>query len=104
MGADPFAKVKSMIKGMLTKLNEKQAQDSKQGAFCDEEMGKTTKSQKRKGEDVQKMKDRIASLTADLTQTKADIATATKDMADITSATGEAKTIRVRSQARENVD
>merc|ERR1719359_292213 len=74
-GADPFKKVKSMIAGMLKKLEEKQAQEARHAAWCDHEMGKTTKAQKRKQEDVQKMKDRLDALDAELTQTKADITT-----------------------------
>lgn len=93
-GTDPFAKVKSMLKSMLSKLNEKQAQESKHAAWCDKEMSSTTKNKRRKEEDVQKTKDRLASLSATLEQTIADIETATKDMNDLKEATATAHGIR----------
>jgi len=92
--ADPFNKVKTMIKGMLMNLNKKQAQESNHAAFCDKEMGKTAKSEKRKEEDVQKMKDRLDALSADLTQTKADIVDANKDLKEINGAVAESLKIR----------
>jgi len=93
-GADPFKKVKSMIKGMLEKLKAKQAQESKHAAWCDKEMGKTSKAQKRKTEDVQKMKDRLDSLAAELTQVVSDIAGTSKDLKQMNEATGAALAIR----------
>merc|ERR1719456_1156413 len=98
-GADPFAKVKSMIQGMLKKLQEKQAQESRHAAWCDHEMGKTTKAQKRKQEDVQKMKDRLDALDAELTQTKSDIEEVTKDLKDMTEAMAGALEIRNKEHA-----
>mmetsp|Transcript_96825 Transcript_96825/g.153316 ORF Transcript_96825/g.153316 Transcript_96825/m.153316 type:complete len:715 (-) Transcript_96825:54-2198(-) len=92
--ADPFAKVKTMIKSMLEKLEDKQAQESKHAAWCDHEMGKTAKDKKRKEEDVQKMKDRLDALSADLTQTTADLATVTSDLASLTASIATAEKIR----------
>jgi len=93
-GADPFKKVKTMITGMLKKLQEKQAQESRHAAWCDHEMAKTTKAQKRKQEDVQKMKDRLEALNAELTQTKSDIETLTGDLKDMNEAMAAALAIR----------
>jgi len=93
-GTDPFAKVKSMITGMLKKLKEKQAQEARHAEWCDHEMGKPTKAQKTKGEDVQKLKDRLDALDADLTQISADIVTRTKDLQDINEAVAAALKIR----------
>jgi hypothetical protein len=94
--ADPFAKVKTMIKSMLEKLEDKQAQESKHAAWCDHEMGKTTKDKKRKEEDVQKMKDRLDALSADLTQTTAELVTVTADLAALQASVAEAKRIRAK--------
>jgi hypothetical protein len=92
--ADPFAKVKTMIKGMLEKLEDKQAQESKHAAWCDSEMSKTAKNEKRKEEDVQKMKDRLEALSADLTQTTADLQTVTGDLAAMVASMKESEKIR----------
>jgi len=99
-GADPFAKVKTMIQGMLKKLQEKQAQESRHAAWCDTEMMKTTKSQKRKQEDVQKLKDRLDALDAELTQSKSDIETLTKDLADMNAAMAGAQKIREKEHTQ----
>merc|ERR1712194_554253 len=42
--ADPFKKVKTMLRGMLRKLNSQQAQDTKKAAWCDDETAKSTKA------------------------------------------------------------
>lgn len=97
-GADPFGKVQSMIKGMLTKLNEQQAREATQAAFCDTEMKKTTMDQKRKGDDVQKLKDRMDALSSELTEVKADIADASKDLKEIGNATAEAINVRKKEK------
>jgi len=94
--ADPFNKVKSMIKGMLMRLNKKQAQESSHAAFCDKEMAKTAASDKRKEDDVQKMKDRLDALSADLTQTKADLVDANKDLKEINGAVADSVKIRAK--------
>jgi hypothetical protein len=92
--ADPFAKVKTMIENMLKKLKDKQASESVHAAWCDKETEKTALSQKKKKEDVQKMKDRLAALEADLTQTTSDIATLTGNLQDMGEAAAEALKIR----------
>jgi hypothetical protein len=98
--ADPFKKVKSMIRGMLEKLTAKQAQEAKHAAWCDREMGRTAKDKKRKEDDVQKMTDRLDALGADLTQLKADIETSTGDLKKITESHAAAKVIRDKEKVQ----
>jgi len=98
-GEDPFAKVKNMIRAMLKKLNDKQAEETRHAAWCDHEMGKTSQNQKRKGEDVQKVTDRLEALSAELTEIKDDIVTTTKDLKEVTGALAAALTIRQREHA-----
>jgi len=99
-GADPFAKVKTMIQGMLKKLKDKQASEGKKNAWCDTEMGKTAKAQKRKLQDVQKNTDRLDSLDADLTQIKADIETLGGDLKSISEASAGALVIRGKEKTQ----
>merc|ERR1719215_7612 len=66
--ADPFAKVKTMLRGMLRKLNGQQAQDVKRAAWCDDETAKSTKEQALRQTDVQKLKDRIEEMDARLVE------------------------------------
>jgi len=95
---DPFAKVKNMIKGMLEKLMAKQAQESKHAAWCDHEMGKTTKDQTRKEKDVQKLKDRLEALTAALSETKEDLITISGDLKDMQEASSSAVALRQKEK------
>merc|ERR1719329_1980140 len=83
---------------MLKKLKDKQASEGRHNAWCDKEMGKTAKGQKRKTEDVQKMKDRLDSLDADLTQVKADIESLGKDLKDMNDAQAAALVIRQKEK------
>jgi len=91
---DPFKKVKSMLKGMLQKLKAKQAQESEHAAWCDHEMGKSTKEQTRKEDGVQKLKDRLEALSSDLTTTTADIASVSKDLKDMKESMADASSLR----------
>jgi hypothetical protein len=44
-GADPFVKVKDLLKGMIQKLEEENAAQAAEKAYCDKELSKTTKEQ-----------------------------------------------------------
>jgi len=88
--ANPFNKVKSMVKGMLDKLMDQQAKESTHAAFCDREKHMTAKKTERKEDQVAKMESRLEALAADLDETKADIVTAGKDLVEVTNATAAA--------------
>lgn len=77
---DPFGKVKSMVRSMLRKLSEEQAQDQKHAAWCDSELAKSTKSKEDRETDVQKLKDRIEEMDAELAQLNDDIKNLNKDL------------------------
>merc|ERR550537_87197 len=81
---------------MLRKLEDKQAEESKHAAWCDSEMGKTTKQLKKKGDDVQKTNDRLEALLADLAESKSDINDVTKDLKEMTASMTAAKTLRAK--------
>jgi len=98
-GGDAFADVKSMVKGLLKKLNAEQAKEATQESFCQEEIAKTAKSKQKKERDIDKMRARLDSLSAELTETKADISTASKDLEQVKEAMTEALRIR-RKESR----
>jgi len=99
--ADPFAKVKSMIKSMLENLMARQAQETKHDAWCDKELSATTRDKKRKDEDIQKMNDRLDALTAELTQTRADLVTLHNDFTQLNASVVEATGLREKEHERE---
>jgi len=63
-------------------------------------MGKTTKSQRRKEDDIQKIKDRLEALQADLAETNDDIKSTTNDLKDMEESLSEA--LSVHQKEHEN--
>jgi len=57
--ADPFAKVREMVEGMLAKLQQEAAEEATHQAFCNEEMSKTEKSKSIKEQDIAKTDARL---------------------------------------------
>jgi len=98
--ADPFGKVKSMVRSMLRKLSEQQAQDQTKAQWCDAELAKSTKSLEARQTDVQKLKDRTEEMDANLAQLKDDIKNLNKDLSEMRTATAEATKIRT-AEAKE---
>jgi len=74
--ADPFAKVKKMIDGMITRLLEEANQDTLHEQFCDTEMGKSKITRNKLAEDID-------SLAAAVDAGKAEIIFRQKRIADI---------------------
>merc|ERR1719359_1889881 len=71
--ADPFGKVKDMLTGMIEKLEKEQAEEAEHKAWCDEEMGKTTKQKSVKDA-------RLNELTIRLEKAQADVTKLTEEM------------------------
>lgn len=75
-GEDPFAKVKSLITDMLTKLEEDAQADASHKAYCDEEMTKTAEKKEELTNAVDKLVtkiDKAASMSAKLKEESAEL-------------------------------
>jgi len=91
---DPFAKVRGLIDGMLEKLTREAAEAATKEAFCQEEIGKSKKSQADKSATADKHKTRMdlaATTIATLTQT---VQTLTAEVAEIDRTQAEATQLR----------
>merc|ERR1719231_1721933 len=58
-GSDPFVKIRGLIEDMIAKLLKEAQEEATQKAFCDEEMGKSKKSQAEKTMTLDKLNSRI---------------------------------------------
>jgi len=94
MLTDPFAKVKKLIDGMITRLLEEAKEDADHEGFCDEEMGKSRVTRTRLQEDIDALdaavEDGKASILA-LTESTGEL---TKEVAELVAAMKEAGEIR----------
>lgn len=64
--ADPFAKVKKMMEGMITKLLNEAAEEKEHKAWCDGEIAKTEKQQKFHLRNQEKFSSRVEQLIAEI--------------------------------------
>merc|ERR1719362_1139372 len=80
--ADPFRKVKKMIKDLITKLMEEANEEAEHKGWCDTELATNEKTRKEKTEAVE-------TLHAEIDQLEASIAKLTSDIADLSKAVGE---------------
>merc|ERR1719333_1706420 len=74
--ADPFAKIKGMIEEMIAALLKQAEEEATQKAFCDEEMGKSKKSQEDKSSKLDKYQVRMDKASSG----KAELDTSIKEL------------------------
>jgi septal ring factor EnvC (AmiA/AmiB activator) len=97
--ADPFSKVRSMIEDMIAKLLQEAAEEATQKAFCDEEIGKSKKSQAEKEESLDKTNTRIAKGESSVAKLSELVATLSKEIAEIDASVAESTAIRNKEKA-----
>jgi hypothetical protein len=97
--SDPFVKIRGLIEDMIAKLMKEAQEEATQKAFCDEEMGKSTKAKEEKTMTLDKLGARIDKATA----RKAELGQAVKDLeaeiATLDASTAEATKIRNEEHA-----
>jgi len=92
--ADPFSKVRGMIEDMIQKLMQEAAEEASQKAFCDTEMGESQKSKADKAGKLDKLKARIEKGDSAVAELTGQIATRSKELAEIDASVKEATEIR----------
>jgi len=100
VGADPFKKVKKMIKDLITKLLEEANEEAEQKAFCDKELATNEATRKEKTEAVENLHAEIDKLEASLAKLTEEISDLTKAVAELDAAVAKATAIREEEKAK----
>merc|ERR1711957_442988 len=98
--ADPFAKVKKMIKDLIVRLMEEANEESEHKGWCDTELSTNEQTRKEKTQSVELLHAEIDQLEASITKLTEDITELTKGVADLDSAMAEATTLRNDEKAK----
>merc|ERR1719160_2323463 len=94
--ADPFAKIKGLINDMIEKLLKEAQEAATQEAFCQEEMGKSKKSQADKQMKLDKFSTRVDEASSKISELTEAIKTLEAEVAEIDKGQAEATTIRTK--------
>jgi hypothetical protein len=94
--SDPFVKIRGLIEDMIAKLLKEAQEEATQKAFCDEEIGKSKKSQAEKQSKIDDYQTRIDKASSTIALLTEDIKTLEGEVAEIDKATSEATALRTK--------
>jgi prefoldin subunit 5 len=97
--ADPFRKVKKMIKDLITRLMEEANEEAEHKGWCDTELSTNEQTRKEKTEAVETLHAEIDQLEASIAKLTEDISDLTKAVAELDAAMAKATTIRQEEKA-----
>merc|ERR1719453_1557716 len=94
VGADPFKKVKKMIKDMIVKLMEEANAEADHKAFCDTELATNKQTRDNLSAEVDKLTADLDAKTAESEQLAIEIKSLSDEIAEIKKAQAEATALR----------
>jgi len=94
--ADPFAKVKKMIKDLIVKLMEQANEEADQHAYCTSELATNKQTRDNKGAEVEDLTAKADQLTAEAAQLAAEIT----DLSDSSRRSRDSRPRQLRSGQR----
>jgi len=100
MMADPFAKVKKMIDGMITRLLEEANGDADHEGFCDTEMGKSKIARTKLSEDIDGLSAAVEEGNSLILKLSDETAELTQEVQALDEAMAEATKLRVAEKAQ----
>lgn len=103
VAADPFAKIKKMIKDLIVKLMEEANEEASHKGWCDTELSTNEQTRKLKTEQVETLTAEIDMLGASITKLSEDLTDLTKAVAELDSAMSEATDLRQKEKAKNTV-
>jgi len=98
--ADPFKKVKKMIKDLITRLMEEANEEAEHKGWCDTELSTNEQTRKEKTEAVETLHAEIDQLEASIAKLTEDISELTKAVADLDAAMAKATKLRQEEKAK----
>jgi len=98
-GADPFAKVKGLIEEMIVRLEKEAAEEAAHKAYCDKEFKETYAKEEDKKAEIDKLTTAINKAKARSALLKGEVATLTKELADLAASQQKADKIREEEKA-----
>merc|ERR1719355_529924 len=96
--SDPFGKIRSMIENMIAKLLQEAAEEATQKAFCDTEIGESTKSKDEKQGKLDKVNSRLEKAESTIASLTDQITTLSKEVAESDAALAEATALRTKEK------
>merc|ERR1719335_1920609 len=100
VGADPFKKVRKMIKDLITKLQEEAAEEADHKTWCDTELSTNEQTRKEKTEQVEMLYAEIDDLSATIAKLTIEITDLTHAIQDLDKAVKEATELRASEKAK----
>jgi len=97
-GQDPFAKVKSLISDMITRLEEEAGADASEKAYCDKELAESTEKKDDRQATVSKLSTKIDQMSAKSAQLKEEVASLQRALSSLTR--GQAEMTAIRSEEK----
>jgi len=94
VGEDPFAKVKSLIRGMIETLLKDGEADATEKAFCDKEMAETEEKKADKEATIEKLSTQIDSMSAKSARLKGEVAELQNELAALAKSQAEMDKLR----------
>lgn len=97
--ADIFAKVKDLVRDMISKLESEGEADATEKAFCDKELAETNLKKDDKSSEIEKLTAKIESQKSTSAKLKEQVATLQAELAQLTRSQAEMDKIRAEEKA-----
>merc|ERR1712196_175195 len=99
VSADPFKKVKKMIKDLIVRLMEEANEEAEHKGWCDTELATNEATRKEKTQAVETLHAEIDQLESSITKLTEDIASLTEAVAALDAAVAKATSVREEEKA-----